>query len=204
MRDVVLAAHATPDRKYHTLQHLQQCLSVVETVSHLPDRPAEVEMARWFHDAIYEFKGANNEARSADWAHEELRRADVDPAVAARVRDLAPMTCHASNLHRTDEQLLVDIDLAILGAEPARFAECEQQIREELARVPSYGLRTKRKSVFKPFLDRETIYSTQVLHQKLEARARNNLASALAGQIKEDAADAGLKHGEPCRHPSTP
>ena len=36
-----------------------------------------------------------------------------------------------------DEQLLVDIDLAILGADTARFAEYQTQIRREYAHVPA-------------------------------------------------------------------
>jgi hypothetical protein len=34
-------------------------------------------------------------------------------------------TCHTAKPADADQQLLVDIDLAILGAEPARFAEYE-------------------------------------------------------------------------------
>ena len=50
-------------------------------------------------------------------------------------------TRHAALPAGGDEQLLVDIDLAILGASAARFAEYERQIRAEYAFVRRSGLR---------------------------------------------------------------
>ena len=80
-----------------------------------------------------------------------------------------------------DEQVLVDVDLAILGAAPARFAEYELQIREEYAHVPGFLFRMKRRAILKSFLDRLAIYSTPLLREQLESRARINLATAIAG-----------------------
>ena len=43
--------------------------------------------------------------------------------------------------------MLIDIDLSILGAPPARFAEYEQQIRAEYAWVPGILFRPKRRAM---------------------------------------------------------
>jgi predicted metal-dependent HD superfamily phosphohydrolase len=49
-----LLARREPQRRYHTLQHLRECLGHLEAVlDQVPD-PAAIELALWFHDAVYE------------------------------------------------------------------------------------------------------------------------------------------------------
>jgi predicted metal-dependent HD superfamily phosphohydrolase len=79
-----------------------------------------------------------------------------------------------------DTQLLLDIDLAILGAAPERFAAYESQIRAEYAHVPEADFRSGRAQVLSGFLARPRIYATAAFHDALEHRARENLAKALA------------------------
>lgn len=169
------AAYAEPQRHYHTLQHLGECLALFDDARTLAAHPAEVELALWFHDAIYDIKGHDNEQRSADWARDALRDAGAPTDAAQRVHDLVMATRHTAVPSGRDEQLLVDIDLSILGAARARFDEYEQQIRKEYAYVPGFLFRRKRREILKGFLDRPAIYSTPHFHDVLEARARDNL-----------------------------
>ena len=78
-------------------------------------------------------------------------------------------------------RLLADIDLAILGAAPARFAEYESQIRAEYAHVPQALFAGKRRNILQGFLDREHIFQTLPCRDRFEAAARRNLAHAIAG-----------------------
>jgi predicted metal-dependent HD superfamily phosphohydrolase len=171
----LMAAYAEPQRHYHTLQHLGECLALFDDARTLAAHPAEVELALWFHDAIYDIKGHDNEQRSADWARDALRDAGAPTDAAQRVHDLVMATRHTAVPSGRDEQLLVDIDLSILGAARARFDEYEQQIRKEYAYVPGFLFRRKRREILKGFLDRPAIYSTPHFHDMLEARARDNL-----------------------------
>jgi len=41
-------------------------------VLELSDHPREIEVALWFHDAIYDVKGHDNERLSADWAKKSV------------------------------------------------------------------------------------------------------------------------------------
>ncbi len=100
--------------------------------------------------------------------------------VAERVYELVMATRHTSVPAAGDAQLLVDIDLSILGADAQRFAQYEQQIRAEYAFVPEELFRTKRKEVLQSFAARPRIYGTDHFHAALEARARVNLAQAVA------------------------
>lgn len=79
-----------------------------------------------------------------------------------------------------DTALVIDIDLAILGAAPARFAQYEQQVRAEYAAVPPDLYKMKRREVLMRFLARPALYATPALRVRLEAQARMNLGRAVA------------------------
>ncbi len=175
----LLARYAEAQRAYHTLQHLDECLALFEAVSVCAERPGEVALALWFHDAIYDVQGRDNEARSAAWAREALLAAGVDGAAVARVVQLIMATRHDVLPLTVDAKLLVDIDLAILGAEASRFAQYEQQIRQEYAWVAPAVFAAKRAAVLAGFLARPRIYATDALFMRLELPARANLQAAI-------------------------
>lgn len=176
----LLARYEEPHRAYHTLQHLGECLACFAESAALAENPAEVEMALWFHDAIYDVRASDNEARSAAWATAALRQGGAPDAAAARVQALVMATRHTAVPIGADEQLLVDIDLAILGAGEERFAQYEQQIRREYAHVPGFIFRPKRRAILRTFVERARIYSTGFFHERLEQAARRNLQRAIA------------------------
>jgi predicted metal-dependent HD superfamily phosphohydrolase len=181
LREQLLARYTEPHRKYHTRQHLAECIALLEPVLHLAQHPAEVEMALWFHDAVYETRRHDNEAQSAAWAQRALLAAGVGVDSAARVHELVMATCHTALPATADAQLLVDIDLAILGAPPERFAEYERQIRLEYGFVPGWLFRRKRRAVLRSFAQRTPIYHTTHFRERCETQARQNLQLALAG-----------------------
>lgn len=176
----LLAAWREPQRHYHTLQHLQECLALIDTLRAHAEQPADIELALWFHDAVYAVRAHDNEARSAHWALTALGAAGVDAGRCQRVHDLIMATCHTALPASNDAALLVDIDLAILGADDERFAEYERQIRAEYAWVPPDVYSVKRRAVLQGFIDRQHIYSLPGVRQRLEHSARRNLARAIA------------------------
>ncbi len=176
----VMARWAEPHRKYHTLQHLRECLALFEHDRALAERPGEVEIALWFHDAVYDTGRHDNEAESADWARRVLHEAGAADDCAGRVHALIMATRHSENPATPDAKLLVDIDLAILGAAPARFDEYERQIRDEYGFVPEATFRAKRGEILRMFLDRPTLFSTPAYATRFDAPARANLARAVA------------------------
>lgn len=170
--------YSAAGRDYHNLQHLQECLYYFNQVRHLALHPAEVALALYFHDVIYNPQAADNERKSADMAVAFLQAEFVDVAVIQRVDDLI-MATRTHQATTADQQLLVDIDLAILAAPTARFAEYQQQIRQEYAFVPEAQFQLKRAEVLAGFLQRQKIYQTDYFYQRLESRARMNLQHAL-------------------------
>ncbi|MEO7727788.1 MAG: N-methyl-D-aspartate receptor NMDAR2C subunit [Burkholderiales bacterium] len=174
----LLASYGEPHRHYHTTQHLTECLDAFNFSLTLADRPAEVEMALWFHDAIYDVTRSDNEERSANWAKSELLSNGVSEQAAERVYSLVLMTRHSALPVSKDEKVLVDIDLSILGSKEDRFQEYERQIRAEYSFVPGFLFKRKRKAILKAFLERAAIYSTDHFVRLWEQRARTNLQRA--------------------------
>ncbi|SIQ98001.1 N-methyl-D-aspartate receptor NMDAR2C subunit [Pseudacidovorax sp. RU35E] len=177
--------YAEPHRHYHSLQHLDECLALLAAHHDVAERPAEVALALWFHDAVYDVHAGDNEARSADWARDALRGGAASAGVADRVHALVMSTRHGLPdlpLPETpDTRLLLDVDLAILGADPQRYAEYERQIRAEYAHVPPEVFEPRRRKLMGGFLARQPLYLTAPLRAAREAQARRNLAGAVAG-----------------------
>jgi len=169
----ILDHYGEEHRSYHTLQHLEECFGKLDELRGIAEHPAEVELAVWFHDAIYEPRRNDNEQRSADWARQSLLAAG---AAAERVHALVMATRHAVEPSGIDQQVLIDVDLAILGAEAQRFEEYEAQVRKEYRWVPELIYRRRRAEILRSFLDRPTIYSTPLFIERYEKQARANLA----------------------------
>lgn len=181
----VLARYGEAHRHYHTKQHLAECLDAFEGARGLPPHPADVEMAIWFHDAIYDARRHDNEQLSAEWARHALLTAGAPVDVAQRVHDLVVATKHAGVPVALDGQVLVDVDLAILGAPPPRFVQYESQVRAEYAHVPIWTFRWKRAEILRGFLARSRIYNTPYFHEQLEERARQNLVRAIGAGVDD-------------------
>lgn len=179
--DELLACHCEAHRAYHTLQHLGECLALLEEERDNAVRPAEAALALWFHDAIYDVRRHDNEERSATWARQALLDAGVPDDVAGRVHALVVATRHDTEPDTADARLLVDIDLAILGAPPERFAEYERQIRIEYAHVPAEVFDLRRREILGGFLAREPLYLTAAIRERFESNARRNLGPYRAG-----------------------
>ena len=179
IRADLIGRYCEPHRSYHTLQHLDECFAKLQELRALAVFPEEIELALWFHDAIYDVKRQDNEERSADWARSVVLAAGLSTTVAARLHALVMATRHDAVPDDIDQQILVDVDLAILGAEPSRFDEYERQIRAEYSDVGVVEFRRARGKVLTEFLKRPTIFNTERFKAAYEARARLNLARSI-------------------------
>jgi predicted metal-dependent HD superfamily phosphohydrolase len=176
----LLAAWSEPQRHYHDQRHLRECLVRWQSWKDRALQPGEVALALWYHDAIYQPQAGDNELRSADWAARAMREAGLDTECIDRVHALIMATRHDAPAETPDAQLLVDIDLAVLGASPQRFDEYDRDVRAEYAWVPEALYRSKRREVLQGFAGRERIYQTRAAYEELEAQARANLATAIS------------------------
>lgn len=170
----LIAAYSEKQRAYHTVQHLYECLVLLESIrTDLNDANAVV-LALWFHDAVYDPQSKDNELKSAE-LFEQYVAHNLSADVVQKIKRWIVATQKHESTDELDLQFLLDIDLAILAASQARFAEYEQQIQKEYAWVDSGIYSLKKKEVLAHFYHAEPLYQTEYFQQSFEQRAKSNL-----------------------------
>ena len=172
-------AYLEKHRHYHTVEHINASLKHLDSASSLAEQPNALELALWFHDAIYKPFSAHNERKSSEWAIDFLKGNDCTQELIDCVDQLIMATAHTTQAQTTDEMLIVDIDLAILGSSEKAYDQFEQHVRQEYRHVPAFFYRRKRKKILKSFLKRERIYHHDFFAEQFEDNARLNLARAI-------------------------
>ena len=118
----IAEAYEQKHRFYHNAEHIAECLNELRAAENLAgDRGNEIEMALWLHDFVYDPTRNDNEQLSAVVAREVCREGGLPPDFGARVDDLIMATRHAEDPSEEAAQLVVDIDLSILGKSADRF-----------------------------------------------------------------------------------
>jgi predicted metal-dependent HD superfamily phosphohydrolase len=177
----LVAAYSEPHRYYHTTTHVDDCLAQLDQAQRIAEAPHEVELALWFHDAIYKPASSKNEAESAKWAKEFLRSVDAPEEQQARIFDYIMATKHDGEPDSGDATVVVDIDLSILGREAEDYDLFEERIRKEYKWVPGPLYRRRRIEVLESFLKRRSIYGSECFCDLYENPARRNLERAIRG-----------------------
>ena len=148
--------------------------SIERLRSHAADINA-VKLAAWLHDVVYDSRASDNEDRSAEYA--DRLCASLSIPVGRRVASLILTTKTHDDDDDPDAQVLLDADLAVLGASGAEYRVYAENIRHEYAWVPEPEYRVGRRRVLESFLARPRIYHLLV---DLEAPARRNIAAEIA------------------------
>jgi predicted metal-dependent HD superfamily phosphohydrolase len=175
----VLGRYAEPHRRYHDVEHLDEVLAVVDELSGLAADPVAVELAAWYHDAVYDPRAAagDSERRSAELAGVELTALGLPRDVVAEVERLVLLTAgHAVDASDANGAVFADADLAILGADPERYARYAAAVRAEYQHVPDDDWVAGRTAVLIGFSSRPRLYATDPAHDRFDAAARRNLA----------------------------
>ncbi|MGK7247843.1 HD domain-containing protein [Acinetobacter oleivorans] len=174
----LIAAYSEKQRAYHTVQHIYECLNLLESIrSELNDAHA-VALALWFHDAIYDPKAKDNELKSAE-LFEQYMAQYLPVNTVQKIKSWILATQKHALTNETDLQFLLDIDLSILAATPERFIQYEQQIQKEYAWVDPEVYLIKRKEVLVHFYQSEPLYQTTYFQKSFELNAKQNLKQIL-------------------------
>lgn len=178
--DQLLTRWSEPQRRYHTVDHLQAVLDHIDTMARYADDPDLVRLAAWFHDAVYRPDRAENEERSARLAELALTEAGLSTERTAEVARLVRLTVtHDAAPDDRDGAVLCDADLAVLGSAPDAYDRYATAVREEYGFVPDADFRAGRAAILEQLLDLPRLFRTPHGELEWEARARRNLASEL-------------------------
>jgi predicted metal-dependent HD superfamily phosphohydrolase len=178
-----MARYCEPHRRYHRVAHLDRVVSdVAELLGNIAvPEPSVVLMAAFFHDAIYDPRSPSNEADSAALASRELTHLGWSGDHIDEVERLILLTRnHApSDVADPGGDVLLDADLAVLGAPPNAYQAYVAGVRAEYAHVDDGVWRVGRVQVLRRFIDQPRIYRTSAMSVH-ERRARSNLQAELA------------------------
>lgn len=188
-------AYKEPHRSYHTAQHIIECLAHFDQhadsfgVSH---ELLAMELAIWWHDLVYNISLSpsvlSNEELSAAYAYSALRAVGVRAHIVQIIQHLILVTDHKRKVTGLDAWM-VDIDMAILGADEKRFDEYEQQVEFEYTRVIAHEhYLLGRLQFLRTLLERKRHhYQTDAFRDMYEERARNNIQQLIKKLEAEEA-----------------
>ena len=175
--------YAAPLRAYHNSSHIAAMLAAFELFRNQTANQTAMTLAILFHDIIYDPKRNDNEAASAEFAKVLLTKLALPPQHLTKTLALICATQHGAsqpNACDADCELLLDLDLAILGSSAVDYHEYSKAIRREYSHVPDELYRPGRARVLQAFLEQPVIYRTVEFRGRYEAKARANLVEEIA------------------------
>jgi predicted metal-dependent HD superfamily phosphohydrolase len=180
----LMERYSGPNRHYHNLRHILAMLGACEKITARLDRPQAVRLAIFFHDAVYDPRRQDNEEQSALLLQERL-----GPHVDGETLEAACRMIRATKHHRMspdhDTNVMLDLDMAILGQPWGVYERYAEGVRQEYA--PVYGDEAYRQGRITHFLEptiaKGTIFITQEF-QPLNAQAMRNMRKEAAA-LKE-------------------
>lgn len=172
----ISAAYSVESRYYHNLDHINQVLDMTGLLREQASNFAAIQFAAWFHDLVYDTQAKDNEERSADYAQATLQSLGLPAGIINDTCRLILNTrTHQASPDDTDSLIFLDCDLSILGADPARYRAYAQAIRQEYAWVEENQYRAARKQILEKFRQRDRLFFTGLMFNRLEQPARQNL-----------------------------
>lgn len=163
-------------RHYHTMRHIVAMLEGADRIEGEFADPTAAKLAIFFHDVIYDAARRDNEEQSAVVLQEKLGEVLPETILAQAQHAIRATAKHDATGNR-DTDLLLDLDMAILGQPWAVYARYAEGTMKEY--VPVHGEEAYRAGRPKLFIDptlaKDKIFLTEPF-QHLEAPARQNLA----------------------------
>lgn len=170
-------AYTADTRHYHNLDHLENMFSELDKVISTLNKPDSVEFAIFYHDIVYNPFKSDNEYQSAMVFKNRIAETSFDQI------DYCMTQIEATKAHKrsddNDTNILLDLDLSILGSAPDRYKQYCKNIRKEYQVVPELKYRRGRRKVLEHFLHLDTIFKTEFFRNEYEQKARENLEREL-------------------------
>lgn len=175
------ALHDAEGRFYHVWAHPLSMRALAAVHAGEITHHRAVDRMIITHDVVYDSRRGDNEERSAEFAARLFapvvssdEMVFILAGIGSTKNHVVPAGLTGSQRH--DVGVLLDLDLAILGSDPATFDDYDRKIRLEYVWVSDEEWRIGRAKVMESFLRRPHIYVTKSLREAFEERARENVA----------------------------
>lgn len=177
-----------PKREYHNWEHVTNCLEELENtdIPGLDEYRNIIALSIFYHDCIYYPMGSDNEKLSAERASIDLMGLGFHESYAKTIHDHILLTNSKKPCDFLSGQVLMDIDMSILGKSIAVFKCYEYQIRLEYHFVLTATYKKERVKFLNSLLKKNRIYQTKYFQDKYEDIARDNIKNLVdeLGPIK--------------------
>ncbi|WP_209280905.1 DUF4031 domain-containing protein [Kocuria sp. JC486] len=177
LREQLLEAWGEDHRHYHDRTHL---LAVLRALDELTDDdatpPLEVVLAAWFHDVVYEGQAGADEEASAQLAEQVMPQAGFSEELTREVARLVRVTAHHNPVAEDHNGALIsDADLAVLGSDPAGYADYVRRVREEYSGIPEFDFVHARLMILDR-MDPQNLYTSDRARTLWGRQAQENLS----------------------------
>ena len=171
----LIDAYSEPQRVYHTLKHIEHCLAHLDNISNYLQNPDAVELAIWYHDAIYKPGARNNEQLSAD-LFMETTRGRFDDSLRNTVYQHIMATLHDdSEFENSDTKFMVDIDLSSFGLPWPEFSQDSDNLRLEMRGLSDEDFHRRQSRFQQSLMERARLFKSDYFYENYEQQARQNL-----------------------------
>jgi len=174
-------SYSEPQRVYHTLNHIEHCLTHFDRISAQLQNPVAVELAIWFHDVIYAPGANDNEQLSAD-LFMELTQDCFDDSLRNTVYQHIMATLHdGSQLDNNDTKFMVDIDLSSFALPWPEFSRDSDNLRKEMSCLSDEDYYRKQIAFQQNLINQPRFFKSDYFYENYEDQARRNLADLFEG-----------------------
>lgn len=165
--------YSSRSRYYHNLEHIENMLAELNKIkSDVVDLDCLL-FAIYYHDIIYKSTKGNNEHQSALKFENKIAKTTFDKIGKCMMQIEATKEHKLSEDH--DTNILLDIDLSVLGKSHEEYMKYIQNIRKEYSIYPDFVYKKGRKKVLKSIYELDFIYKTELFSQEYESQAKKNL-----------------------------
>lgn len=206
----LVACYEEPQRSYHTLAHISAMLEGSDATDLNSTTRRTIELAIWFHDAVYDptaFPSSNEIESNALWeafvddAGTSLVRphllqqtkqlivllpqinfkTPVTRLILATIKHQLPPPDDLDSLSLASVAIFLNLDISILASSTDDYGAYARAIRKEYQHVPVEEYRAGRIKVLRSFLGRERIFLGDENNSAKEEKARRNLVEECEG-----------------------
>lgn len=171
--------YSGPERHYHTLHHLSKMMQWVDQLEEVIVDLDTMCFSIFYHDVIYDASRKDNEEKSAEFARERLALLGLSSAQIDKCsQQIVSTKAHEVSADQ-DTNILIDIDLSILGTDQLTYEWYSKAIRKEYEVYPDEIYIPGRIAVLRHFLQKPVIFKTPFVASKLEEQAQCNLETEL-------------------------
>lgn len=173
----IVTPYLEQQRSHHGIGHIGDMIANFKLVRHLCEDPIAVEFAIWLHDYFnLTMAGRHqNEERSAQVAKEFALELGLPISFAEKAERMILATKHEKPVRDVDTQILLDLDLVVLGSNKRLFQKYEEGIRKEYDWVYDEQFYPRRLNILQMFMQRSHVYFTDYFRSRYEQQARENV-----------------------------